>query len=137
MNERIEKRTEQLTEIFTKIKQLDEEELSHLYELVSLHNEALFIVADLFAEANYVRDEAYRERKLVEAETKLNTDGTGVVKESTAEIAIQGYRINENEADKMYSKYRYYFDALDHRLVDYRQKRNKLENELEKINDRQ
>lgn len=136
MNERIEKRTEQLTEIFTKIKQLDEEELSHLYELVSLHNEALFIVADLFAEAKYVRDEAYRERKLVEAETKLNTDGTGVVKESTAEIAIQGYRVNENEADKMYSKYRHYFDALDHRLVDYRQKRNKLEEELRTVNDK-
>lgn len=136
MNDRIAKRTDQLTEIFTKIKNLDDNELSHLYELVSLHNEALFIVADLFAEAKYVRDEAYRERKLVEAETKLSTDGTGVVKESTAEIAIQGYRVNENEADRMYSKYRYYFDALDHRLVDYRQKRNKLEEELKTVNDK-
>src|SRR5699024_9578451 len=131
MNEQINKRIEQLTTIFGKIKQLDDNELSHLYELVSLHNEALFITADLFAESKFVRDEAYRERKLIEANTKLETQGTGVVKEATAELAVQNYRKLENEADRMYSKYRYYYDALDHRLVDYRQKRNKLEKELE------
>lgn len=136
MNDKITKRIDQLTKIFTQIKQLDENELSHLYELVSLHNEALFITADLFAEAKYERDEAYRERKLIEAETKRDTQGTGVMKEATAEIAVQEYRRIENEADKIYSKYRYYYDALDHRLVDYRQKRNKLEDELKTINDK-
>lgn len=136
MNEKINRRSKQLTSIFNKIKQLDDNELSHLYELVSLHNEALFIVADLFAEAKFVRDEAYRERKMIEANTKLETNGTGVVKEATAELAVQSYRRLENDADKMYSKYRYYYDALDHRLVDYRQKRNKLEEEMKLINDR-
>lgn len=136
MNEKINKRVDQLMAIFKKIKQLDDNELSHLYELVSLHNEALFITADLLAEAKYVRDEAYRERKLIEANTKLETNGTGVVKEATAELAIQNHRKVENEADRMYSKYKYYYDALDHRLVDYRQKRNKLEEELKLINDR-
>lgn len=136
MNEKINKRVDQLMAIFKKIKQLDDNELSHLYELVSLHNEALFITADLLAEAKFVRDEAYRERKLIEANTKLETNGTGVVKEATAELAIQNHRKVENEADRMYSKYKYYYDALDHRLVDYRQKRNKLEEELKLINDR-
>lgn len=130
MNDKITKRVDQLTNIFSQIKQLDENELSHLYDLVSLHNESLFITADLFAEAKHVRDEAYRERKLIEANTKLEVQGTGVVKEATAELAVQGYRELENDADKMYSKYRYYYDALNHRLVDYRQKRNKLEDEL-------
>lgn len=137
MNETIDKRTKQLTDIFGKIKQLDQNELSHLYELVSLHNEALFIAADLFAEAKHVRDEAYRDRKLIEANTKLEVEGTGVVKEATAELAAQNYRKLENDADRIYSKYRYYYDALDHRLVDFRQKRNKLEHELSTINDRQ
>ncbi len=130
MNDKITKRVDQLTNIFSQIKQLDDNELAHLYELVSLHNESLFITADLFAEAKHVRDEAYRERKLIEANTKLEVQGTGVVKEATAELAVQGYRELENDADKMYSKYRYYYDALNHRLVDYRQKRNKLEDEL-------
>src|SRR5690625_4983021 len=97
MNSTIEKRTDQLTTIFRKIKQLDDNELAHIYELVSLHNEALFIASDLFAEAKFVRDEAYRERKLVEAETKLNVDVTGVMKEATAELKAQEYRKKENE----------------------------------------
>lgn len=136
MNDKINKRVEQLMELFHKIKQLDDEELSHLYELVSLHNESLFILADLQAESKVLRDEAYRIRKQIEADVKLNTSGTGVVKEATAELAIQDYRKQENEADMMYTKYKNYFLAMDHRLVDYRQKRNKLEKELQTINDK-
>src|SRR5699024_7514196 len=116
MNEIIEKRMERLSELTNKIKHLDENELSHLYELVSTFNEILFIVGDLEAEAKFVRDEAYRERKRIDAETKLQTKGTGVVKESTAEIAIQEYRKQENEADRMYTKYRNRYKAFDHRL---------------------
>src|SRR5690625_3794197 len=135
MNERIDNRINQITEIFSKIKQLDDNELSHLYELVNLHKQALFIVSDLFAEAKYERDEAYRERKLLESEIKRDTEGTGVIKEATAEIAVQEYRKAENEADRIYSKYRYYFDAIEHGLVDHRQKRYKLDKELELINE--
>lgn len=136
MNEKINRRIDQLTRIFNEIKQLDDNELSHLYELVSLHNQALFIVSDLFAEAKFERDEAYRMRKFVEAEVKRDTTGTGVMKESTAEIKVAGYRKAESEADRIYSKYRYYFDSIEHALVDYRQKRNKLEKELMYINDK-
>lgn len=137
LNEQIEKRLTQLNLAFEKIKQLDENELSHLYELVSLHNKLLFIVGDLEAEAKYERDEAYRERKRIDAEIKLETNGTGVVKESTAELAIQEYRKKEHEADRIYTRYRNQYKAIDHRLIDYRQKRNKLEKELETVNDRQ
>jgi len=134
MNEKINKRIDQITNIFGEIKQLDPNELSHLYELVELHKRALFVVSDLFAEAKFERDEAYRRRKLIESEVKRGTKGTGVIKEATAEIAVQEYRKAENEADRIYSKYRYYFDAIDHGLVDFRQKRNKLEKELELTN---
>src|SRR5699024_2903638 len=103
----------------------------HLYELVELHKRALFIVSDLFAEAKFERDEAYRKRKLIESEVKRDTEGTGVIKEATAEIAVQEHRKLEHEADRIYSKYRYYHGAIDHGLVDFRQKRNKLEKELE------
>src|SRR5690625_3725572 len=136
MNDKITKRVDQLTSIFSKIKQLDDNELSHLYELVSLHNEALFIVGDLASEALYVKDTAYAERKRIYAEIILDQNGTVAVKEATAELAIKEYRQNEAEANAMYQKYKLMYESLDHRLIDYRQKRNKLEHELQTINDK-
>jgi|SRR5690625_3669584 len=136
MNEKITKRVNQLTEIFTKIKQLDENELSHLYELVSLHNESLFIVGDLTSEALHVRDLAYADRKRIYAEIILGESGTVAVKEATAELSIKEFRKNEAEANAMYNKYKLMYESLNHRLIDYRQKRNKMEDELSLINDR-
>ena len=136
MNENITHRVNQLSEIFAKIKQLDSEELSHLYELVNLHNEALFIVGDLTSQALHVRDVAYADRKLIYAEILLGETGTVAVKEATAEIAIREYRLDEATANSMYNKYRMMYESLNHRLIDFRQKRNKLEDELKLINDR-
>lgn len=136
MNDKIQHRVDQLTDIFNKIKQLDGENLSHLYELVSLHNEALFIVGDLSSEALHVRDIAYLERKRIYAETVLSETGTVAVKESRAELAIHQLRISEAEANSMYHKYRHMYESLNHRLIDFRQKRNKLEDELSAINDK-
>jgi|SRR5699024_7051660 len=137
MNEKIEHRIDQLTKIFSDIKQLDNEELSHLYELVSLHNEALFIVGDLASEALYVRDTAYADRKRIFAEIILGSAGTVAEKQAQAELAIKAYRQNEAEANAMYSKYKLMYESLNHRLIDFRQKRNKLEDELKLINDTQ
>jgi len=135
MNEKIEHRIDQLTKIFSDIKQLDNEELSHLYELVSLHNEALFIVGDLASEALYVRDTAYADRKRIFAEIILGSVGTVAEKQAQAELAIKAYRQNEAEANAMYSKYKLMYESLNHRLIDFRQKRNKLEDELKLTND--
>lgn len=137
MSDKIEKRTEQLTDIFSKIKQLDSEVLPHLYELVSLHNEALFIVGDLTSLALHVRDTAYLDRKRIFAEMVLNETGTVAVKEAMAEIAITKYREEEASANSMYHKYRHMYESLNHRLIDFRQKRNKLEHELSTVNDKQ
>lgn len=136
MNSKINRRAEQLGQIFHKIKQLDENELAHLYELVSLHNESLFIVGDLVGESLHVRDMSYADRKQIYAEIILSESGTVAVKEATAEQAIANYRKNEAEANSMYAKYKHMYEALNHRLIDYRQKRNKLEHELQTINDR-
>lgn len=136
MNESIEKRVTQLTKIFTEIKQLDQNELAHLYDLVSLHNESLFIVGDLTSQALHVRDTAYANRKLLYAEIILGETGTVAVKEATAEVAIKQYRADEAESNSMYHKYKMMYDSLNHRLIDFRQKRNKLEEELRTINDR-
>lgn len=138
MNEKIEKRVDQLTDIFNKIKQLDSNELSHLYELVSLHNEALFIVGDLSSQALHVRDYSYLERKRIYAETVEKERGTTVaVKEARAELSVYELRKNEADANSMHDKYKRMYDSLNHRLIDFRQKRNKLEEELKTINDRQ
>src|SRR5699024_10478152 len=136
MNEKIIKRTTQLTSIFKKIKNLDDNELAHLYELVSLHNDALFIVGDLTSEALHVRDMSYADRKQIYAEIILSESGTVAVKEATAEQAIATYRKNEAEANSMYAKYKHMYESLNHRLIDYRQKRNKLEHELSTVNDK-
>lgn len=136
MNDKILKRADQLAEIFHKIKQLNDEELAHLYELVSLHNEALFITGDLTSEALLVRDGAYAERKRIFAEIILGETGTVAVKEATAELAIKEYRQNEAAANSMYHRYKMMYESLNHRLIDYRQKRNKLEDELRTVNDR-
>lgn len=136
MNEKIEHRIDQLTDIFSDIKQLDSNELSHLYDLVSLHNEALFIVGDLASEALYVRDTAYADRKRIFAEIILGSAGTVAEKQAQAELAIKAYRQNEAEANAMYNKYKLMYESLNHRLIDFRQKRNKLEDELALINDR-
>ncbi len=136
MNNKIGKRTEQLTKLFNEIKQLDTNELSHLYELVSHHNEALFIVGDLTSEALHVRDMSYLKRKQIYAETILNESGTVAVKEAIAETSIYQLRVNEADANAMYSKYKHMYESLNHRLIDLRQKRNRLEDELKTINDK-
>ncbi len=137
MNNKINKRIDQLANIFNQIKQLDHNNLPHLYESVSLLNESLFIVGDLTSEALQVRDLAYAERKRIFAEIILGETGTVAVKEATAELAIKDFRQNEAEANAMYNKYKLMYESLNHRLIDYRQKRNKLEDELSLVNDRQ
>jgi len=136
MGNKIEQRSEQLSTIFHKIKQLDNNELADLYELVSLHNEALFITGDLTSLALHVRDNSYLERKRIFAEMVLHEEGTVAVKEAKAEIAITIYRKEEAEANSMYHKYKHMYEALNHRLIDFRQKRNKLEHELTTVNDK-
>src|SRR5699024_5547110 len=137
MTNRITKRSEQLTDIFHQIKQMNDDELADLNELVSLHNEALFIVADLTSEALHVRYNVHAERKRVLAELILGETDTAPVKEATAELAVKEHRQNEAKYNAMYQKYKLMFQSLDHRLIDYRQKRNQLEHELQTINDKQ
>lgn len=133
----IDLRLKQLKQLFKEIKQLDENELSHLYELIKLHNKCLFIVGDLEAECMYEKREAYRERKKVESETKLQTTGTGVIKEATAELAVQELRRIEHDMERMNIKYRNMYNAIEQDLIYFRQKRTQLEDELKYINDRQ
>ncbi len=103
---------------------------------MSLHNESLFIVGDLTSEALQVRDEAYAERKQLHAEIILSNSGTVADKQATAELAIKHLRKREAEANAMYTRYKLMYDSLNHRLIDYRQKRNKLEDEMSLVNDR-
>src|SRR5699024_12312248 len=80
-------------------------ELTHLYELVSLHNEALFIVGDLSSQALHVRDTSYLERKRIYAETILNESGTVAVKEAKAELSIHDLRRSEEHKSELQSRF--------------------------------
>lgn len=137
MNEKIEKRTKQLTNLFGKIKLLDNCELSHLYESVRLHNDCLFLIGELTSEAYKVSKTAYNERKRIYNETILSTSGTVVEREAHAELAITELRTEEDDAWALYDKYKRMFTAMDHRLIDLRQNRNVMEKELKYINDKQ
>lgn len=136
MNNKIEKRMEQFEQINQKIKKLDHEELAHLYDLVRLYNECLYIVGDLVSESYYVKDTAYLERKRIYAETVLNGTGTVAMKEANAELAIHEYRKQERDATALYIKFKSRETAIENSIIDLRQKRNRLEHELLNTNDR-
>src|SRR5699024_459577 len=108
----------------------------HLYEIVSRHNEAIYITGDLTSEALHVRHVSYADRKQRYAENILSESGTVAVQEATAEQAIATYSKTREEDNSMYATNKHMYESLKHRLIDYRQKRNKLEHELSTVNDK-
>src|SRR5699024_1272067 len=82
----IEQLSEHITDLNQKIKLLDEAELPHLYELHELYYRLFTVMGDLVAEALFMRDEAYMERKSVYAEVMSSEQGTIADKEAKAEL---------------------------------------------------
>ena|SRR5699024_47765 len=127
----IEQLSEHITDLNQKIKLLDEKELSHLYELHELYYRLFTVMGDLVAEALFMRDEAYMERKSVYAEVMSSEQGTIADKEAKAELTIKSYRHQENEANYLYSKYKSKQRSIDHKLYDIKAKRANMERELQ------
>lgn len=130
MIDRIRKNSTQLNKTLESVKLLDEKELPHLYESHRLHNEALRLAGELMADALYMKDTAYNERKRKQAEIMLNEQGTIAEREAKAEIAIQELREKEAQGNYTYTRYKALHQSIDHKLYDIKAKRSAMEKEL-------
>ena len=128
--ERIKRNAEKLTKTLKAVELLDEKELPHLYESHRLHNEALRLAGELMADALYMKDTAYNERKRKQAEIMLNEQGTIAEREAKAEIAIQELREKEAQGNYTYTRYKALHQSIDHKLYDIKAKRSAMEKEL-------
>lgn len=131
LEQRIKKNADLLAANLTTIKLLDENELSHLYELHDLYVEAMRLTGELMSDALYMKDTAYTERKHEQARIMLESDGTIAEKQAKAELAITEYRENEDKGNYTYTRYKARYKSLDHKLFDIKAKRAALERELQ------
>jgi len=128
--ERIKRNAEKLTKTLKAVELLDEKELPHLYESHRLHNEALRLAGELMADALYMKDTAYNERKRKQAEIMLNEQGTIAEREAKAELAITELREREAQGNYTYTRYKALHQSIDHKLYDIKAKRSAMEKEL-------
>src|SRR5690625_3020572 len=131
MIDRIRKNSTQLNKILESVKLLDEKELPHLHESHRLHNEALRLAGELMADSLYMKDTAYNERKLKQAEFMLaEQEGTIAERQAKAEIAVKEYREQEAQGNYTYTRYKALHQSIDHKLFDIKAKRSAMEREL-------
>ena len=131
LEKRIKKNADLLTATLGAIKLLDENELSHLYELHDLYVNAMQLTGELMSDALYMKDSAYTERKHQEAKMMLESDGTIAERQAKAELAIKEYRESEDKGNYTYTRYKARYKSLDHKLFDIKAKRAALEKELQ------
>jgi|SRR5690625_559033 len=130
MIERIRENSSKLNKILKAVEHLDEKEISHLYESHRLHNEALLLAGELMADALYMKDVAYNERKQKEAEMMLNQEGTIAERQAKAELAVEEQREIEAQGNYTYTRYKALHQSIDHKLYDIKAKRAAMEREL-------
>jgi len=131
LEERIKRNAELLTKNLNAIKLLDENELSHLYELHDLYVECMRLTGELMSDALYLKDTAYTERKHEQARIMLESSGTIAEKQAKSELAIKEYRENEDKGNYTYTRYKARYKSLDHKLYDIKVKRSAMERELQ------
>src|SRR5690625_792370 len=131
MIERIRENATELKAILESVKLLDETELQHLYELHDLHVKALQLAGELMADALYLKDIAYNERKHKHAEIMLSNQSETVAdRQAKAEIAVAEQREKEAQGNYTYTRYKALHKSIDHKLYDIKAKRAALEREL-------
>lgn len=131
LEDRIRNNASELAKILKAIQLLDEDELSHLYELHDLYVRAMQTTGELMADALYMKDTAYTERKNKQAEMMLNESGTIAEREAKSELSVREYRDNEDKGHYTYTRYKARYKSLDHKLFDIKAKRSNLEKELQ------
>lgn len=130
LEERIRRNAANLSKTLNAAELLDEKELIHLYELHDLYVKALRFCGELVADAIYMKDIAYMERKQKQAELMLAEEGTIAEREAKAELAIKEYREAEAKGNYTHTRYKAMYNSIDHKLYDIKAKRSAMEKEL-------
>ncbi|HLR24187.1 MAG TPA: hypothetical protein VK093_00135 [Candidatus Avipropionibacterium sp.] len=131
LEKRIKNNADALSRTLNAVKLLNEDELSHLYELHDLYVKALDLTGELMSDALYLKDTAYTERKHEQARLMIESEGTIAERQAHAEIAVKEYRDNEDKGNYIYTRYKARNKSLDHKLFDIKAKRAAMEKELQ------
>ena len=133
LEERIRRNATNLSKTLNATELLNETELAHLYELHDLYVKALRYCGELVADAIYLKDVAYMERKQKQAELMLAEEGTIAEREAKAELAIKEYREAEAKGNYTHTRYKAMYNSIDHKLYDIKAKRSAMEKELQNV----
>jgi len=88
-----------LGELYKQAESLNEELPAELAKKIRVYAEIMQVIGKYHASAVNDYGQAYSARKLAHAEAIENAEGTGVMKEATAEIACNPYRYKESKAE--------------------------------------
>ena len=88
-----------LSELYAQAEQLNEEIPAELAKKIRIYAEIMQHIGKYHAAAVNDYGQAYSSRKLAYAQAIQDTEGTGIVKESAAELAAYPYRLKESEAE--------------------------------------
>ena|SRR5690625_713649 len=130
-----EGRNKRLKAIYDEIDKLNPEILSDLNAMIRLYSQAQMLIGYMDADALYEYGKAYADRKRAQAEIKENTEGTGVMKESRAEIEAYDLRLKESKAYAESRKWNNLFKSTDNLIIALRRDERTALEEYKKAND--
>jgi hypothetical protein len=96
----------ELSNLYARAESLNEEIPSELAKKISIYAEIQQITGKMHASAVNAYGLAYSKRKLAYAQAIQDTEGTGIMKESAAEIAANSYRVEESKAEAEKERWR-------------------------------
>ncbi|WP_373894425.1 hypothetical protein [Virgibacillus sp. CBA3643] len=124
-----------LNQIYQEIEQLNFEILPDLNKGIRLYSQAQMIIGFLDADALYQYGAVYAQRKKTEGEIKDNRKGTGVEKESAADVGTYELRLKEWEAKAESRKWQNLFKSTDNLIIALRRDERTAIEEYKKAND--
>src|SRR5699024_8802725 len=102
---------EQLKRYYDQINKLNEENPADLSKMIVLYSKSLQRIGNFHADRIKAHGMVYADRKSTWSKTMHDTEGTGIVKEGAAEIAIYMIRQKEAEAESEVWKWRNQFES--------------------------
>lgn len=106
-----DKRLDELKRLYAEINTLNDEIPQHVTRKIYLYSQALLIIGKFHAEAVNEYGKAYAERKARWGEIAVETEGSGVVKEATADRDTRALREKEAEAEAEMHRWKNSFEA--------------------------
>lgn len=102
---------DRLKKYYAEINTLDDELPAHVTRKIYLYSLALLEIGRFHAEAVNEYGKAYAVRKAKWGEIAVNTDGTGVMKEATADQMTLSLRMREAESEAEMNRWKNSFEA--------------------------